>query len=412
LANTADAKLSGRDRAREGREQAASHSRVSGRKVQQAQKVKKASPKLYEQVASGKMTLAQAARQVANEAKRKELRRKAAAAEKKHREMELAGILPWEIRHGDCLEHLAALEPESVPLIFADPPYNIGVDYGEGAKADSLTEEDYLHWCARWIELCYRALAPHGSFWLLINHENAAKLEILLTGTFQYKGEMSRMFDGAPGTFLSILSRMVPSHIRSWPTWYETFGVNCANNFKRCSRRLLYCVKDPDHFTFNADAVRRPSDRQEKYNDRRADPQGKIMDDVWQIPRLTGTATERLPGFPTQLPLELLRYIVGCSSNPGDLVLDPFCGSAPTGAVCIHLGRRFIGIEKSKHYVDLATLTLKGGHPGIAALFAEAKRISGLDDTVPGAGEAARANPEAAGEAQEAARAAAGGTMP
>ncbi len=98
----------------------------------------------------------------------------------------------------------------------------------------------------------------------------------------------------------------------------------------------------------------RPSDRQTKYKDKRAVPGGKIWDDVWQIPRLTGTSKERIPDFPTQLPIELLRAIVGCSSEPGDLVVDPFNGSGTTGVACIEADRRYIGIDSSERFIDLA----------------------------------------------------------
>jgi site-specific DNA-methyltransferase (adenine-specific) len=111
-------------------------------------------------------------------------------------------------------------------------------------------------------------------------------------------------------------------------------------------------VKDPTRFVFNAKAINRPSDRQTKYYDGRANPKGKNWDDVWIIPRLTGTSKERIPDFPTQLPLELLRPIVGCASDEGDLVVDPFCGSATTGIACLERNRRFLGIEKSHQFAS------------------------------------------------------------
>jgi DNA modification methylase len=77
-------------------------------------------------------------------------------------------------------------------------------------------------------------------------------------------------------------------------------------------------------------------------------------------PRLVGNAEERLPGFPTQLPLEILRAIVGCASDPGDRVLDPFCGSGTTGVACVESGRLFSGIEKNPEYVEQARERLAG----------------------------------------------------
>ena len=61
-----------------------------------------------------------------------------------------------------------------------------------------------------------------------------------------------------------------------------------------------------------------------------------------------------MPDFPTQLPIALLRPIVACASRPGDLVVDPFSGSGTTGAACIELGRRFVGLELSENFADLS----------------------------------------------------------
>jgi DNA modification methylase len=237
--------------------------------------------------------------------------------------------LTWNIIHGDCLNELAKIEPGTVRLAFADPPYNIGVDYGEEYD-DKIPQEKFLDWSYLWISAVTESLTSDGSLWLLINHEWACSLEFAL---------IEHGFK-----------------IRDWITWYETFGVNCNGKFNRCSRRLLHAVKHPKRFVFHGDApeIRRPSDRQSKYNDKRANPDGKLWDDVWTIPRLAGTHAERLDGFPTQLPLALLRPIVACASDPGDLVLDPFSGSATTGAVCLELGRRYIGIERSAEFCRLS----------------------------------------------------------
>jgi site-specific DNA-methyltransferase (adenine-specific) len=115
-------------------------------------------------------------------------------------------------------------------------------------------------------------------------------------------------------------------------------------------------VKDPERFVFHESAVLRLSDRQVKYADRRAHPGGKLWDSVWginpPIPRLVANSHERLPGFPTQLPLALLNAVVGCASDPGDLVCDPFSGSATTGEAAIRLGRRYLGFEQSPVFAE------------------------------------------------------------
>ena len=142
--------------------------------------------------------------------------------------------------------------------------------------------------------------------------------------------------------------------MRNRITWHETFGVYCHNKFGRCSRPIYYATKDSKRFTFNKAAVTVPSARQEKYGDRRAAPGGKIMGDVWTISRVCGTFAERVKGVPTQLPEELVRRIVGVSSNPGDTVLDPFAGSGTIPAVAASMGRVGLGIELNHEYVEIA----------------------------------------------------------
>jgi DNA modification methylase len=263
-------------------------------------------------------------RRLVNRKKVKELEAKAAAVPKSS-----AGT--WEIRHGDCLKVLAGLDEGCARLVFADPPYNIGVDYGEGVKADRLPEAEYVSWCQQWVDACVRVLSPDGSLWVLISDEYADHMGIVLRKSGLYR--------------------------RAWIKWFETFGTYRNNNFGRCSRHLFYCVKDQKNFVFHPSAVNCVSARI-KIEDARGDPDGKIWVDVWgvdpPIERIPGTSRERIPGFPTQLPVALLTPVVCCASDPGDLVIDSFSSSATTGLVCIEQGRRFLGIEKQKEFVRLS----------------------------------------------------------
>ncbi len=307
------------------RDQAAALFGTNGKYVSDAAAVMARAPDLAAKVKAGAMTLAQAKRAVERDAKRAELEAKAARA--------TPGPRTWEIITGDCLRVLKNLK-ERPRLAFADPPYNIGVDYGEGAAADARPREVYLGWCAEWLAAIHCVLADDGSLWLLIGWESQPDL--------------------------AILAREAGFHLRQTITWYESFGVNCARKFNRCSRALLWLTKDRERFVFNDEApeIRRPSDRQMKYGDKRADPGGRLWGDVWgidpPIPRLVDNDRERIPDFPTQAPLGLLRPIVACASNHDDLVLDPFVGSGTTGAACVELGRRFIGIELSERFARLA----------------------------------------------------------
>jgi DNA modification methylase len=238
------------------------------------------------------------------------------------------------ITTGDCIEQLTAMPAGSVNLVVADPPYNIGIDYGNGEKADRLPAADYIEWTRRWIEAAARALVPDGSMWVICGQEYGAHHDLAMQ---------------AAG--LTMRSRI---------TWYETFGTNCRKKFNRTSRPVFYAVKHPSRFTFNAAAVTVPSARQLKYGDKRAATGGKIMDDVWSIPRVCGTFKERVKGVPTQLPVELVSRIVLCSSNPGELVVDLFAGSGTTGVVTAIHDRRFHGIELRKKFAALARQRIAG----------------------------------------------------
>lgn len=294
--------------------------------------LKQEDPATFEQVRTGKVSVRKGANKVRTTRRTRQRMAKLEEAASNAPEADAR----WQVITGDCLG-VAALRvlPERPRLIFADPPYNIGINYGEGEKADRRDSAAYMLWCLEWMRRCAELLPPDGSMWVLIGDEYADHYGNAL--------------------------RSVGLHRRAWIKWYETFGVNCANNFNRTSRHLFYCVKDPHNFVFHKGAVSRASDRQTKYNDARANPEGKVLDDVWfDIPRLTGTCAERLPTFPTQLPLALLSRVIACASDPGDLILDPFNGSGTTGVAALRLGRRYIGIEKSEVFARLATLRLKG----------------------------------------------------
>jgi DNA modification methylase len=244
---------------------------------------------------------------------------------------------------GDCISGLGHLEPGSVDLVFADPPFNIGYEYD--VYEDKRSAADYLAWSKRWGEGVHRALKPNGSFWLAIGDDFAAELKLL----FQ---------------------RDIGFYPRSWVIWYYTFGVNCTKKFSRSHTHLFHFVKDPKKFTFNGDAIRVPSARQMVYADSRANSKGRLPDDTWflrphDVPegfspdhdtwyfaRVCGTFKERAGFHGCQMPEQLLARIIRVSSNPGDLVVDPFSGSGTTLVVAKKLARNWIGFELSEQYAN------------------------------------------------------------
>ena len=228
---------------------------------------------------------------------------------------------------GDCVNVLRdeyAARGPFVDLVFADPPFNI--DYQYDVYADCIGHDQYVQWTQEWLSACVDVLYDDGSVFVAIGDEGVADV--------------------------SIIARELGLIMRNWIIWRYGFGQSTTKKFARCHAHILYFVKDEKTCTFNADDIRVPSDRQLKYNDKRANPKGKVPDDVWDFSRVCGTFKERVGWHPCQMPEALLDRIVRAASNPGDLVLDPFLGSGTTAVAAARLDRRFIGIDISETYVE------------------------------------------------------------
>jgi DNA modification methylase len=248
------------------------------------------------------------------------------------------------------------MDEGSVDLVFADPPFNIGYEYDE--YHDKKDAKTYLDWSRQWISGAHRVLKPTGTFWLAIGDDYAAELKLL--------------------------SQDIGFHCRSWVIWYYTFGVNCKYKFSRSHTHLFHFVKDAQKFTFNGANIAVPSARQLVYADSRAAKDGRLPDDTWILrpqdltdglnpdedtwyfPRVAGTFKEREGFHGCQMPEQLLGRIIKVSSNPGELVLDPFSGSSTTVAVAKKLGRNFLAFDISEDYIarGLSRLnTIQSGDP-------------------------------------------------
>jgi site-specific DNA-methyltransferase (adenine-specific) len=284
------------------------------------------------------------------------------------------GLAINKVHQGDCVELLAKVEPGSIDLAFADPPFNIGFQYD--VYHDRRDGDEYVEWNRRWMAGVYKALKPDGTFWLAIGDEYAAELKLLA-------------------------QRELGFACRSWVIWYYTFGVNCTRVFSRSHTHLLYFVRNPKRFTFNADdlAVRVPSARQLVYADTRANLKGRLPDntwilrpqdfpegfrpteDIWYFPRVAGTFKEREGFHGCQMPEQLLGRIIRCCSNPNEVVLDPFGGSGTTFAVAKKLGRQWIGFELSRDYVAKINMRVKNAVAG-APLDGSADPLTSAPSTI------------------------------
>jgi site-specific DNA-methyltransferase (adenine-specific) len=237
------------------------------------------------------------------------------------------------IFQGDCVEVLETQIPDaSIDLIFADPPYNIGKDFG-GKKDKWETEEAYLAWCYRWLDLCVAKLKANGSMYVM-------------TAT-----QFMPFFDVYLRKKLTILSRIV------W--YYDSSGVQAKNKYGSLYEPILFCVKDEKNYTFNSDdiLVEAKTGSKRKLIDYRKNPPQpynteKVAGNVWEFPRVRYRMAE-YENHPTQKPIALLERIIKASSNEQDCVLDPFAGTFTTGYVAKTLQRRSISIELQEAYTKI-----------------------------------------------------------
>jgi len=247
------------------------------------------------------------------------------------------------IYHGNCLDVLPSIADESVDLIFADPPYNIGKKFG--TFDDSWPSDDaYADWCFAWLEPCLRKLKPFGSIYVMTSTQAMSYIDIWMRKR------------------TSILSRIV------WH--YDSSGVQAKRYYGSMYEPILYAVKDPKRYTFNAGDIEveaRTGAVRNLIDYRKPVPapykNTKVPGNTWYFPRVRYRMAE-YEDHPSQKPESLLERIIRASSNQGDVVLDPFAGTFTTCAVASRLGRRSIGIEAEIEYIKIGLRRL-----GIASEF-------------------------------------------
>jgi adenine-specific DNA-methyltransferase len=252
--------------------------------------------------------------------------------------MEILGNDKHKIIYADALEALKTLPDNSVDLIFADPPYNIGKNFnGKIEKWD--TENSYLEWCYEWLDLCVQKLKPNGSFYVM-------------TAT-----QFMPYFDIHLRKKLTILSRLVWS--------YDSSGVQAKKYYGSMYEPILFCVKDKNNYTFNTNDIlveAKTGAKRKLIDYRKAVPtvynSEKVPGNVWEFSRVRYRMDE-YENHPTQKPISLLERIIKASSNEGDLVLDPFSGTFTTCYVAKELNRNSIGIELQDEYVKIGLRRLQ-----------------------------------------------------
>ena len=223
----------------------------------------------------------------------------------------------------DCFKFLPSVADRSEQTVFVDPPYNIGFNYGNGGAEDRLPAESYLARMDLLIRHCERTLSPTGSLWFLC--PDGGQIRLAQCFRRECRGGI-----GSSGERL--LANIAKT---DFPTGTDICSA--------CQRRKADAILHRCHKSCIATNEER----------RLASKWTSRPDDVWQIPRLTGNSAERVSGHPCQIPEALLERIVLCSSQLGELVLDPMAGAGSTLVVARRLGRRYLGCERDPKFAQL-----------------------------------------------------------
>jgi modification methylase len=239
---------------------------------------------------------------------------------------------------GDCVEELDRLPAASVDLIFADPPYNLQLNNElfrpDNSRVDAVDDEwdkfasfaAYDEFTRAWLSACRRVLKPTGCLWVIGSYHNIFRV----------------------GAALQDLGFWVLNDV----IWRKTNPMPNfrGRRFTNAHETLIWASTGAKaRYVFNYDAMKALNDELQMRSD-------------WLFPICSGA--ERLKQdcgrktHPTQKPEALLHRIILASSEPGDVVLDPFLGSGTTAVMAKRLGRRFIGIEREKAYADAAEARL------------------------------------------------------
>lgn len=234
---------------------------------------------------------------------------------------------------GDSIDVLKKIKSNSVKLIFADAPYNIGKDFGNNHDKWE-TVDAYISWCKEWIDECIRILTDDGSMYFMTATQHMPFLDIYATQKY------------------NVLCRIV------WT--YDSSGVQSKKMYGSLYEPILMINKSAKaKYTFNHQdiMVEAKTGATRKLIDYRKDPPQpynteKVPGNVWDFSRVR-FKMEEYENHPTQKPEALLERIIKASSNPGDVVLDPFSGSFTTSAVAVRLGRVAVGIDLNEEYFEI-----------------------------------------------------------
>lgn len=231
-------------------------------------------------------------------------------------------MIDWDrLICGEAVAELRQLPESSVDLMVADPPYNLGKDYGN--NHDLKAWSDYAAFTRAWLTESVRLLKPTGSIYVFMGVRFISQLFLIM------ETELGLNFNG-------------------WITWHYTQGMGRKTGFSPRHEDILYFTKSPT-YTFNLDALRIP----QKYYRERNNMAGANPGDVWEFSHVHYSNPER-EQHPTQKPEAILERIIKASSHERDGVLDPFVGSGTTCRVAKVLKRHWLGIDINPDYIAMS----------------------------------------------------------
>jgi DNA modification methylase len=243
-------------------------------------------------------------------------------------------------------ENMKEIPDGAVDLMITSPPYNIKVSYGnkwknrkivqsKGMKySDEMPEEEYIELLRKSFQESQRVLKDTGT--MFINMKN-------------------RMVDGSIKT-PDFITQLIPDmYLKNIIIWNFDWGGATNKRFSSRYEYVYFFSKDKNKWTFNLDDISIPS---LNYRPDRYKTQFKNPSDVWNIPIVSGNSKERTE-HPAQFPEKLIERIIKAASNKDEVILDPFMGSGTTAVVAKRLGRKYIGYEINKEYIDISKKRLK-----------------------------------------------------
>ena len=248
----------------------------------------------------------------------------------------------FNLHCGSAIDLFASIENESIDLIIADPPYNLGKDYGNNHDLKDFKE--YLEFTRNWLTQAKRVLKPTGSIYVFSG--------------FRF---ISYLFD--------ILDRELGMIFNSWIVWHYTQGMGKKKGFSPRHDDILLFNKS-NRFVFNLDEVRVP----QKYFRTRNNMRGANPGDVWKFSHVHYSNPNRQK-HPTQKPEGLIERMVLASSNKMDVVLDPFSGSGTTLRVCQQLERKSMGFELNPDFIEMTIKRLNSHFTGFDSVDPRAERV-------------------------------------